>query len=229
MDGENEQRVVIKCCFKAGVSATETLVFYRTVYKYIPPVLRVHLKPLWLATHTQRTAEIMFPCITSNIHYTEECFKQTVVNTNEIYVLWHAPTANDDDGENGYKLNWILCKVRVNFLGAMLSKIKFTTYPSNIKRYWKVKHISEISKRTDTSCHNSSYTYTRLAKLAETSSGPAFTLHSCTGGGTHNFSLSWVHRYSEEKLMSPIINMIMPTLLNIICATGHFPQLLFGT
>ena len=39
-------RVAIKFCLKAGVSATETLVFDRTVYKYIPLVLRVHLKPL---------------------------------------------------------------------------------------------------------------------------------------------------------------------------------------
>jgi len=43
MDGGNEQRVAIKFCFKAGLSATETLVLDSTVYKYIPPVLRVHL------------------------------------------------------------------------------------------------------------------------------------------------------------------------------------------
>jgi len=30
MDGGNEQRVVIKFCFKAGLSATETLVYFRT-------------------------------------------------------------------------------------------------------------------------------------------------------------------------------------------------------
>ena len=59
----------------------------------------------------------MFPCITSNIHYTEERFKQIAVNMNEMYVLWHARRANDDDGENGYNLNWVLCRVRVTFLG----------------------------------------------------------------------------------------------------------------
>ena len=43
MDGGNEQRVAIKSCFKAGLSATETLVLDRTVHKYIPPVLPVHI------------------------------------------------------------------------------------------------------------------------------------------------------------------------------------------
>ena len=32
MDGGNEQRVVIKFCFKAGPSATETLVLVQKVY-----------------------------------------------------------------------------------------------------------------------------------------------------------------------------------------------------
>jgi hypothetical protein len=44
-------------------------------------------------------------------------FQTEVENMNEIYFLWHVRTANDDDGENGYILNWILCKVRVTFLG----------------------------------------------------------------------------------------------------------------
>jgi hypothetical protein len=32
MDGENEQRVVIKFCLEAGLSATETLVLVQKVY-----------------------------------------------------------------------------------------------------------------------------------------------------------------------------------------------------
>jgi hypothetical protein len=32
MDGRNEQRVAIKVCFKAGLSATETLVLVQKVY-----------------------------------------------------------------------------------------------------------------------------------------------------------------------------------------------------
>jgi histone-lysine N-methyltransferase SETMAR len=32
MDGGNEQRVAIKCCFKAGLSATETLVLVQKAY-----------------------------------------------------------------------------------------------------------------------------------------------------------------------------------------------------
>jgi hypothetical protein len=32
MDGGNEQRVAIKCCFKAGLSATETLVLAQKAY-----------------------------------------------------------------------------------------------------------------------------------------------------------------------------------------------------
>ena len=32
MDGGNEQRVAIKFCFKAGLSATETLVFVQKAY-----------------------------------------------------------------------------------------------------------------------------------------------------------------------------------------------------
>jgi len=32
MDGENEQRVAIKCCLKAGLSATETLVLVQKAY-----------------------------------------------------------------------------------------------------------------------------------------------------------------------------------------------------
>jgi hypothetical protein len=32
MDGENEQRVAIKFCFKAGLSATETLVLVQKAY-----------------------------------------------------------------------------------------------------------------------------------------------------------------------------------------------------
>jgi len=32
MDGRNEQRVVIKFCFKAGLSATETLVLGQKAY-----------------------------------------------------------------------------------------------------------------------------------------------------------------------------------------------------
>ena len=32
MNGGNEQRVAIKCCFKAGLSATETLVLVQTAY-----------------------------------------------------------------------------------------------------------------------------------------------------------------------------------------------------
>jgi hypothetical protein len=32
MDGGSEQRVVIKCCFKAGLSATETLVLVQKAY-----------------------------------------------------------------------------------------------------------------------------------------------------------------------------------------------------
>jgi hypothetical protein len=32
MDGGNEQKVVIKFCFKGGLSATETLVFVKKVY-----------------------------------------------------------------------------------------------------------------------------------------------------------------------------------------------------
>ena len=43
-------------------------------------------------------------------------FQTGVVNVNEIHVLWHVRTANDDDGQNGYGLNWILRKVRVTFL-----------------------------------------------------------------------------------------------------------------
>jgi len=33
MDGENEQRVAIKFCFKAGLSATETLVLVQKAYE----------------------------------------------------------------------------------------------------------------------------------------------------------------------------------------------------
>jgi len=32
MDGGNEQRFAIKCCFKAGLSATETLVLAQKAY-----------------------------------------------------------------------------------------------------------------------------------------------------------------------------------------------------
>jgi hypothetical protein len=32
MDGENEQSVSVKCCFKAGLSATETLILVQTAY-----------------------------------------------------------------------------------------------------------------------------------------------------------------------------------------------------
>jgi len=32
MDGGNEQRVAIKCCFKVGLSATETLVSVQKAY-----------------------------------------------------------------------------------------------------------------------------------------------------------------------------------------------------
>jgi len=32
MDGGNEQRVAIKCCFKAGLSATEKLVLVQNAY-----------------------------------------------------------------------------------------------------------------------------------------------------------------------------------------------------
>jgi len=34
MDGGNEQRVAIKFCFKAGLSATETLVLVQKAYGY---------------------------------------------------------------------------------------------------------------------------------------------------------------------------------------------------
>jgi transposase-like protein len=33
MDGGNEQRVAIKCCFKTGLSATETLVSVHKAYE----------------------------------------------------------------------------------------------------------------------------------------------------------------------------------------------------
>jgi hypothetical protein len=33
MDGGNEQRVAVKFCFKAGLSATETLVLVQNVYR----------------------------------------------------------------------------------------------------------------------------------------------------------------------------------------------------
>jgi len=32
MDGGNEQRVALKCCFKAGLSATETVVLVQKAY-----------------------------------------------------------------------------------------------------------------------------------------------------------------------------------------------------
>ena len=32
MDGRNEQRAAIKCCFKAGLSVTETLVLVQKAY-----------------------------------------------------------------------------------------------------------------------------------------------------------------------------------------------------
>jgi hypothetical protein len=32
MDGGNEQKIVIKCCFKAGLPSTETLVLVRKAY-----------------------------------------------------------------------------------------------------------------------------------------------------------------------------------------------------
>jgi hypothetical protein len=32
MEGGNEQRVAIKCCFKVGLSATETLVLVQKAY-----------------------------------------------------------------------------------------------------------------------------------------------------------------------------------------------------
>jgi hypothetical protein len=32
MDGENEQRVAIKCCLKAGLFATETLVLVQNAF-----------------------------------------------------------------------------------------------------------------------------------------------------------------------------------------------------
>jgi hypothetical protein len=40
MDGGNEQRVAIKFCFKASLSATETLVFVQKAYGNEAPIKR---------------------------------------------------------------------------------------------------------------------------------------------------------------------------------------------
>jgi hypothetical protein len=65
--------------------------------------------------HTYGRNYVSLYCLKYSLHW--RMFLTEVENMNEIYVLWHATTANDDDGENGYSLNWILCNVRVSFLG----------------------------------------------------------------------------------------------------------------
>jgi hypothetical protein len=86
MDGGNEHSIVIKLYFKAGLSATETLVLIQMSYGN--EALKCSKDFRWYSRFRERNQQVKTMCITRNI--TVQCcnISQNIILAQEIKSTW---------------------------------------------------------------------------------------------------------------------------------------------